>query len=146
MIRMSVSFIAHWYIYVGLLVILVLALVMFVRTNHRLIVRMVLGLPMLRQLGTNIDLTRFFTRSFGLLLRAGRTDHRSVGAVRTGCSEKIDRRSCPSDARRYFGRQAAGCIAQETTKRHSTNHVQITADRRKDRYTQPDTREPDRIF
>jgi type IV pilus assembly protein PilC len=70
MIKASNIFTKHWLLVIALLIVIVILLSMIVRAQKRLILRFVLSLPMLSHLGTNIDLTRF-TRSFGLLMRAG---------------------------------------------------------------------------
>lgn len=70
MIKMSTVFMAHWIIIIVCLFIGVVLISVLIRTHKRVIFRLLLSLPMLKQLGINIDLTRF-TRSFGLLMRAG---------------------------------------------------------------------------
>jgi type II secretory pathway component PulF len=70
MIKASRIFTAHWLIIIVLLVVLGFLVGFIFRTYKRAILRVVLALPMFKQLGINIDLTRF-TRSFGLLMRAG---------------------------------------------------------------------------
>ncbi len=70
MIKASNIFTKHWLIIIILLIIAGFLIGMLIKANKKIIVRLILSLPMLRQLGTNIDLTRF-TRSFGLLMRAG---------------------------------------------------------------------------
>lgn len=70
MMDASAYFMQHWiYISIGFIVFLVL-LSIIVTANKRLIIRGILSLPVLKVLGNNIDLARF-TRSFGLLTRAG---------------------------------------------------------------------------
>lgn len=70
MISLSNGLLHYWlFITVGFFVCLVLFIII-VKANSRAIVRLLLALPFLRTLGTNIDLTRF-TRSFGLLMHAG---------------------------------------------------------------------------
>ncbi|MEO6761557.1 MAG: type II secretion system F family protein [Candidatus Saccharimonadales bacterium] len=70
MIVASNFFMSHWLVLVIGLIVIILLISWYVNTHRRQIIRLLLGLPMLRSLGTNIDLTRF-TRSFGLLMRAG---------------------------------------------------------------------------
>jgi type IV pilus assembly protein PilC len=70
MIKASKFFLRDWIEVIVGLVLVVIASVVFAKANKRLIVRTVLRLPMLKKLGINIDLARF-TRSFGLLMRAG---------------------------------------------------------------------------
>lgn len=70
MITSSNYFMENWLILtVGFVALIALASVVLSR-NKRWLVRMVLSLPFLRKLGTNIDFSRF-TRSFGLLLKSG---------------------------------------------------------------------------
>ena len=70
MIKASRLFTAHWLLIVIMIAILVVLIGPFIRANKRMIIRLILSLPMLQKLGTNIDLTRF-TRSLGLLMGAG---------------------------------------------------------------------------
>lgn len=70
MIAMSEGFIAHWPIVTAVSVAIAFGAYFFVRAYSRTIIRMLLAIPGLRQLGLNIDLARL-TRSFALLLRAG---------------------------------------------------------------------------
>jgi type II secretory pathway component PulF len=70
MIAASNAFTAHWPVIIGGIVALIIFVSIIISANKRAIVRLVMSLPFLRTLGTNIDFTRF-TRSFGLLMRAG---------------------------------------------------------------------------
>lgn len=70
MIRASKIFTAHWLLIIIAIAILIVLISLFIRANKRMIIRLVLSLPMLQTLGTNIDLTRF-TRSLGLLMGSG---------------------------------------------------------------------------
>lgn len=70
MISASQFFMHNWlFIMAGIVLFIVLLVVLF-RTQKRAIVRLLLGLPGLKKLGNNIELTRF-TRSFSLLMHAG---------------------------------------------------------------------------
>lgn len=70
MISASEYFMDHWIIISAGFVGFIILAAVFVSANKRLIVRGILSLPVLKVLGNNIDLARF-TRSFGLLTRAG---------------------------------------------------------------------------
>ncbi len=70
MIKASNIFMHHWLLIVFGFIAVIIAVSLFVKTHKRFFIRIILALPMFRQLGVNIDLTRF-TRSFGLLMRAG---------------------------------------------------------------------------
>lgn len=70
LIKSSNLFIAHWIVIVTVSILLVTGIVLIVKYNKRFFVRLFLKLPLLHQLGTNIDLARF-CRSFGLLMSAG---------------------------------------------------------------------------
>lgn len=70
MMKCSIFFLANWVSVAIVFVILIALVVVIIRSNKRLAVSIVLSLPMLRTLGTNIDLARF-CRSFGLLMHAG---------------------------------------------------------------------------
>ena len=69
MIKMSKFFISNWILIFLAIALIICLFVVFVRSNRSLISRTILSLPILRTLGTNIDLARF-TRSFGLLMRS----------------------------------------------------------------------------
>lgn len=70
MINVSDALVRYWpFIIVGFVIVMVI-LVAFVRAKKRQVVNALLKLPLLNHLGRTIDLTRF-TRSMGLLLRAG---------------------------------------------------------------------------
>ena len=70
MIATSNTFMQHWIIITIAFVALTIFIAGFIKVNSRAIARVLLNLPGLRELGTNIDLTRF-TRSLGLLMHAG---------------------------------------------------------------------------
>jgi type II secretory pathway component PulF len=70
MISTSNFFTEHWVIITIAFVAVIIFIVGFIKANSRAIARLLLSLPGLKELGTNIDLTRF-TRSFGLLMHAG---------------------------------------------------------------------------
>jgi type II secretory pathway component PulF len=70
MMKSSVFFLAHWISVALVFAIFVTLVIIFVKSKRRLVVRLILSLPMLRTLGTNIDLARF-CRSLGLLMHAG---------------------------------------------------------------------------
>jgi type IV pilus assembly protein PilC len=70
MIKASKDFMGHWFLITVAFLAIIAAFVFIARSNKRLIVRLLLSLPTLQKLGTNIDLTRF-NRSFGLLMKAG---------------------------------------------------------------------------
>ncbi|MBC7581918.1 type II secretion system F family protein [Aeromicrobium sp.] len=70
MISASKTFNDHWILIGIAFIALIIFAVGFVKVNSRPIARLLLSLPGLKILGTNIDLTRF-TRSFGLLMHAG---------------------------------------------------------------------------
>jgi type II secretory pathway component PulF len=70
MISASNTFTQHWIIISVAFVALMIFVVGFIKVNNRAIARMLLSMPGLKHLGTNIDLARF-TRSFGLLMHAG---------------------------------------------------------------------------
>jgi type II secretory pathway component PulF len=70
MIDVSNFFVQHWLLITMAFFALIIFIVGFIKANSRAIARMMLSLPGLKVLGTNIDLTRF-TRSFGLLMHAG---------------------------------------------------------------------------
>jgi type II secretory pathway component PulF len=70
MIKISQVFIARWKLIVSIIVIFIVGLILLIRANKKRMMRLILRIPFLRKLGTNIDLTRF-NRSFGLLMRAG---------------------------------------------------------------------------
>lgn len=66
----SAYFLAHWMIIVPSIIAGIVLLSVIIHYNKRAAIRMLLGLPWLKTLGRNIDLTRF-TRSFALLLKSG---------------------------------------------------------------------------
>ncbi len=70
MLSASTFFMAHWYEVVAGLILAVVLLVVFFKTQKQVIFRLVMSLPMLHRLGRNIDFARFM-RSFALLMRAG---------------------------------------------------------------------------
>jgi type II secretory pathway component PulF len=70
MIATSNTFVHHWLIITIGFFALLIFVAGFIAANSRAIARVLLSLPGLKVLGTNIDLTRF-TRSFGLLMHAG---------------------------------------------------------------------------
>jgi len=70
MIAASNYFVANWIMVSAAAIVAGVGLAFFVRANSRTIIRILLALPGLRQLGINIDLARM-TRSFALLTRAG---------------------------------------------------------------------------
>src|SRR6185437_1238227 len=70
MIAASNYFVANWIMVSAAAIVAGILIGLFVRANSRTIVRLLLSLPGLRQLGTNIDLARM-TRSVALLIRAG---------------------------------------------------------------------------
>ncbi len=70
MIAVSEGFLAHWLIVSVVVIVIVVLGTMLIRANSRTIIRLLLAIPGLRQLGLNIDLARL-TRSFALLLRSG---------------------------------------------------------------------------
>lgn len=70
MIAASNYFVANWVIVSVVAVAALLGTGSFVRANSRAIIRLLLALPGLSQLGVNIDLARM-TRSFALLIRSG---------------------------------------------------------------------------
>jgi type II secretory pathway component PulF len=70
MIAMSNFFVANWIPVIVVTLLIAAGMTAFVRANSRAIIRLILMLPGLRRLGTNIDLARM-TRSFALLIRTG---------------------------------------------------------------------------
>lgn len=70
MFAASRFFLAHWILISAAFIAFLFILFMVFKANKRRVVRWLLTLPVLKTLGNNIDLTRF-TRSFGLLMRAG---------------------------------------------------------------------------
>lgn len=70
MIKTSKYFNSHWLMIIFVFVILIILAGVLINYNKRLITRLILRIPFLHSLGTNIDLARF-TRSFGLLMSAG---------------------------------------------------------------------------
>ena len=70
MIALSNGFIANWIVVSVVAVGMTFGAYFVIRANSRTIIRWLLALPGLRQLGLNIDLARL-TRSFALLLRSG---------------------------------------------------------------------------
>ncbi len=63
-------FVQHWLLIMAGLIVFIIVAVTFFRSHRRAIIRLILSLPGMRRLGTNIDLTRF-TRSLSLLMHAG---------------------------------------------------------------------------
>lgn len=70
MIKASNIFNAHWLLIVIAFGLLIILAVFLIKTYTKNFLKLLFKLPFLKQLGINIDLTRF-TRSFGLLLDAG---------------------------------------------------------------------------
>lgn len=70
MIALSNFFVANWLMVSVAALLMAVAGSVLIKMNSRAIVRALLNLPGLRQLGVNIDLARM-TRSFALLIRAG---------------------------------------------------------------------------
>jgi type II secretory pathway component PulF len=70
MISASNTYTEHWLIITIAFIALLIFIAGFIKVNNRAIARLLLSMPGLKALGTNIDLTRF-TRSFGLLMHAG---------------------------------------------------------------------------
>jgi len=70
MIAASNYFVSHWILVSVIALAAFVGVGLFVKTNSRAIIRLLLDLPGLRRLGINIDLARM-TRSFALLTRAG---------------------------------------------------------------------------
>ncbi len=70
MISASNIFVQHWILITVGFFVFCIFVAGFIKANSHAIARMLLSLPGLKVLGTNIDLTRF-TRSLGLLMHAG---------------------------------------------------------------------------
>jgi len=70
MIVMSNFFIAHWPVITVGAIGMGVGVYALIQANRRAMIRLMLSLPGLHQLGLNIDLARL-TRSFGLVVRAG---------------------------------------------------------------------------
>ncbi len=70
LIQVSHFFNKYWFAIIITSVIIAVLSSVLISSNRALLIRSILGLPMFKTLGTNIDLARF-TRSFGLLMSAG---------------------------------------------------------------------------
>jgi type II secretory pathway component PulF len=70
MFAASDFFVGHWLLVSIAFIVFITLLYLIIKANRRVFIAAVLSLPVLSQLGVNIDLARM-TRSFSLLLRSG---------------------------------------------------------------------------